>query len=58
MLSASVAQTGVWRIELAEGKTFRHFRILQTGVSIHGNWTLDCSGIDLYGELFEEDGTA
>ena len=39
-----------WPIE-AEGKAFRHFRILQTGPNSSNHNNLMCTGIELYGTL-------
>ncbi len=37
--------------EAVAGRSFRHFRILQTGPNSNGNHYLMCAGIELYGVL-------
>ena len=45
-----------WPVEsLTEGpgaEGFRHFRVLQTGKNTEGKDTLNCAGLELYGDFY------
>ena len=48
-LAAEPMATASW--PLATARSFRHFRIVQTGPNAVGDHQLTCAGIELYGTL-------
>ena len=49
-LADQAFSVGSWPVE-CNGKAYRHFRVLQTGINSAGRHELCCAGIELYGEL-------